>query len=74
LGVRSAPRLAESGLSVVSYRTIRQKDRTRLDVWPHPLALGGPLPTVPLWLAADLCMPLELDPTYQMACQSLRLG
>ena len=48
--------------------------RVRLDVWPFPLAVGGELPTVPLWLAADLAVPLELELTYAAACQSLRLG
>lgn len=69
--------VSPSGLSVVAYRSIRvaSADRTALalDVYPHAIALGGALPTVPLWLAPDLAVPLELEHTYQLACQSLRL-
>jgi hypothetical protein len=63
-----------SGLSVVCYRTLRNKTDVRLDVWPHELHLGQLLPTVPLWLTADLCVPLELEPTYHAACVGLRLA
>ena len=68
-----------SGLSAVAYRTERPAGdppagRVRLDVWPHELRVGDPLPTVPLWLAADLAVPLDLDATYAAACRSLRLG
>jgi hypothetical protein len=63
-----------TGLSVVAYRTVRVKEQVRLDVWPHALSVGAELPTVPLWLAADLAVPLELDLTYAAACKSLRLA
>ncbi len=71
-----------SGLSATCYRVVQgtQKaglavgdGRVRLDVWPHALAVGAELPTVPLWLAADLAVPLELDLTYAAACKALRL-
>lgn len=66
------------GLAVVAYRTVKRtaerNARVRLDVWPHPLAVGAELPTVPLWLAADLAVPLELDRTYEAACRSLRVA
>ncbi len=62
-----------TGLSAVAYRTIKVKDQVRLDVWPFPLAVGEVLPTVPLWLAADLAVPLELELTYAAACTSLRI-
>lgn len=62
-----------TGLSAVVYRVVRFADRDRLDVWPYPLAVGEALPTVPLWLAADLAVPLELDLTYEAACKSLRI-
>ncbi len=66
-----------TNLSAVAYRVVRVKDgdreRERLDVWPYPLALGEPLPTVPLWLNPILAVPLELELTYANACQSLRI-
>lgn len=72
-----------TGLSAVCYRTVQGavkpgvavgSGQVRLDVWPFPLAVGDELPTVPLWLAADLAVPLELEPTYAAACRSLRLA
>ena len=44
-----------------------------LETWAHPLALNGPLPTLPLWLSADLAVPLELEATYEETCQVLRI-
>jgi hypothetical protein len=37
------------------------------------LALGQPLPTLPLWLADDLAIPLELEPSYEETCRVLRI-
>jgi len=31
------------------------------DVWPTPLAVGQGLPTVPLALNAEICLPLDLE-------------
>jgi hypothetical protein len=44
-----------------------------LEAWLHPLAVGRPLPTVPLWLADNLAVPLELEASYEETCQILRL-
>jgi hypothetical protein len=67
-----------SGLSAVTYRVVKVKDgekeQERLDVWPHALALGESLPTVPLWLTPVLAVPLELEATYEAACKSLRIA
>ncbi|OWK36328.1 hypothetical protein FRUB_02511 [Fimbriiglobus ruber] len=62
-----------SGLSAISYRAVAREEEVHLEVWPHALAVGTALPTVPLWLAPDLAVPLELELTYAAACQSLRL-
>jgi hypothetical protein len=45
----------------------------RLETWAHPLTVGRPLATVPLWLAANLAMPLDLESTYEDACRILRI-
>ncbi len=57
----------------VSYRTVSQDAGSRLEVWPEALALGQPLPRVPLWLAEDLAVPLDLESTYQTTCRTLRI-
>jgi hypothetical protein len=46
----------------------------QLDTWVYPLSLRASLPTVPLWLQPDLCLPLDLEATYQAACVARRIG
>jgi hypothetical protein len=59
-------------LYAVSYRN-RKDGRWRLDLWPFSLAVGDPLPTVPLWLASDFPVPLDLEKSYEETRQVLRL-
>jgi hypothetical protein len=48
--------------------------RTRLQTWSRPLAVGQPLPTLPLWLTADLAIPLDLEASYEKACADLGIA
>jgi hypothetical protein len=51
-----------------------KKDNTwLLETWTCPLAVGQPLPTLPLWLADNLAVPLELDASYEETCRILRI-
>ena len=52
----------------------RDGPRGRLEAWAHPLTVGRPLPTLPLWLADDLAVPLELEATYEETCRVLRIA
>ncbi len=69
------PSLADGppSLYAVSCRWARREDAWLLETWTHPLALGRPLPTLPLWLTADLAVPLELEPSYEETCRILRI-
>lgn len=64
-----------TSLAAIAYRTAKtlsaEREHIRLDVWPHGLAIGQLLPTLPLWLAPDLAVPLELEAAYAAACDSL---
>jgi len=62
-----------SPLSAVACRWARRGDVRYLETWAHPLALGRPLPTLPLWLAEGLAIPLELESTYEETCRVLRI-
>jgi hypothetical protein len=42
-----------------------------LESWWHALAVGQPLPTLPLWLAESLVVPLDLEAGYEQACHDL---
>lgn len=54
-----------------SCRWVRRGKRTILEAWSHGLALGKPLPTLPLWLAEALVVPLDLEQSYEQACHDL---
>jgi hypothetical protein len=63
-----------SSLSATSYRAIGlEEEAQQLLIWPAPLALGEPLPTLPLWIAADFSVPLDLEASYQATCVDLRI-
>jgi hypothetical protein len=66
---QGAPRL-----NAAAYRPVLSKRRSRLEAWTKTLRLGAPLPTMPLWVAPDLVVPLNLEQTYVTACESLRMN
>lgn len=68
-----APLTGNTDLYAVAYRTTKENDQWRMELWAEALRLGAPLPTLPLWLASDLAVPLELEPTYEETCQVLRI-
>ncbi|MBW3596295.1 MAG: hypothetical protein KY475_03360 [Planctomycetes bacterium] len=61
------------GLSAASYQVVGDPDAQQLRLWPAPLALGQPLPTLPLWIAADFSVPLDLEASYHATCDDLRI-
>src|SRR5262249_53146968 len=72
LGLDVAP--TPSSLSAVSYRAGgREEETQRLMLWPAPLALGQPLPTLPLWIASGFSAPLDLEASYRTTCEDLRI-
>jgi hypothetical protein len=60
-------------LYAVACRTTKRGDAWLLETWAHALALGQPLPTLPLWLADNLAVPLELEACYEETCRVLRI-
>ena len=74
LGAATESGAPPSSLAAVSYRAAgRDEPMQQLQAWPIPLALGQPLPTLPLWIAADFAVPLDLDASYQATCVDLRI-
>ena len=61
------------GLYAAAYRPVERDGQPRLEVWQEPLAVGRPLPVLPLWLRGGLCLPLDLPAAYTRACQDVRL-
>jgi hypothetical protein len=60
-------------LYVVAYRAAAVEQGRQLQAWPTALAVGEALPRVPLWLGVDICVPLDLETTYQTTCTDLRI-
>ena len=50
-----------------------KKKKTMLEAWSRILTVGQPLPTLPLWLNAELVVPLDLEQSYEQACRDLRI-
>ncbi len=74
LDVDGGAGVTTSSLCAVSYRAIgREEETQQLQLWPAPLALGQSLPTLPLWIASDLSVPLDLEASYQATCIDLRI-
>jgi hypothetical protein len=60
-------------LYATACRTTKRANDWTLETWAQPLTLGQPLPTVPLWLADNLAVPLELDESYEQSCSILNI-
>jgi hypothetical protein len=54
-------------------RMTKRESEWILEAWPHTLELGRPLPTVPLWLADNLAVPLEFETSYEQSCAILNI-
>lgn len=62
---------APAPLYAASCRWVKKEKRPILQAWSHVLTVGQPLPTLPLWLSADLVVPLDLEQSYEQACHDL---
>jgi hypothetical protein len=60
-------------LYAATCRWTRVGDNRHFGAWAHPLEIGQPLPTLPLWLAENLAVPLELESSYEETCRILRM-
>ncbi|MCI0684398.1 MAG: DUF4058 family protein [Gemmataceae bacterium] len=45
----------------------------KVAIWAHPLAVGKPLPQLPIWLTEELSITLDLEASYQETCRLLRI-
>jgi hypothetical protein len=74
LGVGDKVTMKDSPIYAVAYKTGKMNQRWLLEVWPNVLSVGQNLPVVPLWLASDLGIPLDLESTYEETCSVLRIS
>jgi hypothetical protein len=62
-----------TGLYAIAYRARRVNAHTEIDWWPEALAVGQPLPAVPLWIGTDVSVRIDLEETYAATFERLRL-
>ena len=68
------PSVSKCPIYAVCCRALTTGGRWRVEEWEHELAVGAPLPTLPLWLNVDLYVALELEASYEDTCRGLRLA
>lgn len=68
------PATADRSIYAVSCRVRCSRRRQQVETWEHALAVGAPLPTLPLWISASQYVPLELERTYEETCKGLRIA
>ena len=62
-----------SSVYAASCRWVRQSDRAVLETWSHNLSVGKSLPILPLWLTDTKFVPLDLERSYEQACEDLSI-
>jgi len=45
-----------------------------LEAWNHDLSPNKPLPTLPLWLAENFAISLDLEASYEQTCRDLQIA
>jgi hypothetical protein len=64
---------ADTALYAAAYRPAHRSGKNQLDLWPTALALGQPLPLLPLGLRGAFFVPVDLEATYMEARQRCHL-
>jgi Protein of unknown function (DUF4058) len=71
--IATEPLPSAAQLYAAAYHPIQLTEQAQLDIWYETFDVGAVLPTLPLWLDADRCVPLMLQETYEQTCQSQRI-
>ncbi len=62
-----------SDLHADSFRPVERDGHSSLDIWHELLAIGEPLPSLPLWLPGALCLQVDLGASYTRTCREQRI-
>ncbi|MGC8642515.1 MAG: DUF4058 family protein [Isosphaeraceae bacterium] len=57
-----------------AWRWTRNGTSWLMETWAHALEVGRVLPTLPLWLAENLAVQVDLESSYEETCRNLRIG
>jgi hypothetical protein len=69
----ATPAQGADDLYAVVFRPLLGAEQSRVELWVEALAIGAPLPTLPLWLSPGLALPLSLEAAYRAACAARRI-
>jgi hypothetical protein len=61
-------------LYATAYRPAHRQERNEIDLWRESLALGAPLPMLPLAVRGLGCVPIDLEGTYMEAKRRGRIA
>jgi hypothetical protein len=64
---------ADTTLYATAYRPLRRAGREVIEIWHAPLHVGAPLPSLPLFIGAELSLRIDFEASYLETCQRLRL-
>ena len=70
----AAPSPDDTPLYAAAYGSVLRQDGPEIAVWTEPVAVGEPLPTMPLRLTGDLFVPVDFESPYQKTCRRRRLA
>ena len=65
---------AETTLYGVAYRPIVRDQHEQIEIWPSTLEIGQTFASPSAALNAEICLPIDLEATYTIACQRRRLA
>jgi Protein of unknown function (DUF4058) len=60
-------------LYAAAYRVVDRQGQSSLDIWQEELEIEEMLPTLPLYLRDGICLPVDLNATYQRTCREQRI-
>jgi Protein of unknown function (DUF4058) len=67
------PHPSALSLYATAYRLVERNEQFNLEIWQEALAVNQSLPTLPLWLSQELCLPIDLAATYERTCREQRI-
>lgn len=67
------PRVETSATYAASCRWLLKDEGATFESWSHVLTVGQPLPTLPLWLTDTYSIALDLEKSYEQACEDLSI-
>jgi hypothetical protein len=65
---------SEQPLYSVAYRRALRNEVHEYDLWPTTFDVGATLPTQPLTINPEVCVPVDLEATHSETCRRLRLN